>query len=232
MVFNWNLGEHHKLCMDEGLTVRSYGNCEYAMIKDEENNYSLFEVSLDAYNDTNEEAWTRIASNKDFDKFKIKLANLFMKEEEVEAPNLEKTFRKPNLYAKDKKEVKVVRTLKNLIGLENGVGLHLNYNNSSNQIQIYTETELKMETIDLDFLKAMGFKFEYKPLRNEEEILKDLVEKEFDFHGGNYTIGKGFNGAYAIIGQEDFKTDNTKYYTKISIAKVVKELNELWESRL
>ncbi|MGL5595858.1 hypothetical protein [Cetobacterium sp.] len=78
MSFNWNLGEHHKSCMDEGLTVRSYGNYEYAMIKDEENNYSLFEISLDIYSDTGEEAWTRIASNKDFDKFKNKVAKIFL----------------------------------------------------------------------------------------------------------------------------------------------------------
>ncbi|MGL4652650.1 hypothetical protein [Cetobacterium sp.] len=81
-------------------------------------------------------------------------------------------------------------------------------------------------------LEELGFKFEYKPTRSEEEILKDLVEKEFDFHGGNYTVGKAFNGTYTIIEQENFKTNNTKYYTRASVAKVVKELNELLEREI
>lgn len=77
-LFDWNLKEHHKLCMDEGLTVRSYGNHEYAMIKDEDGKYSLFEVSLDTYSEDGGEAWTRIASSKYFDNFKRKVADLFV----------------------------------------------------------------------------------------------------------------------------------------------------------
>ena len=76
-LFDWNLKEHHKLCMDEGLTVRSYGNHEYAMIKDEDDKYSLFEVKQEL--DSNcEEVWERVASSKCFDNFKRKVADLFM----------------------------------------------------------------------------------------------------------------------------------------------------------
>ena len=80
-LFDWNLKEHHKLCMDEGLTVRSYGNHEYAMIKDDEGKYSLFVIALDTYSEVEEEAWTRIASSKCFNNFKRKVADLFLREE-------------------------------------------------------------------------------------------------------------------------------------------------------
>ncbi|WP_297636798.1 hypothetical protein [uncultured Clostridium sp.] len=77
MNFDWNLKEHHKLCMDEGLTVRSYGNPEYAMAKDEEGKYSLFEVKQE-FGSNGEEIWERIASSKCFYNFKRKLIVLFM----------------------------------------------------------------------------------------------------------------------------------------------------------
>lgn len=76
-LFDWKLKEHHKICLDEGLTVRSYGNHEYAMIKDEEGKYSLFEVKLE-FGSNGEEIWERIASSKCFDNFKRKVADLFM----------------------------------------------------------------------------------------------------------------------------------------------------------
>lgn len=137
-----------------------------------------------------------------------------------------------------KEEIRVVRKLEDLDGLENGNGLKISVYGHPLMIKTHIPFEdniifskmvkdCRIETIHQ--LKAMGFKFEYKPTRSEEEILKDLVEKEFDFHGGNYTVGKAFNGTYTIIEQENFKTDNTKYYTRASVAKVVKELNELLE---
>lgn len=79
MVFNWDLKEHHKLCMDEGLTVRSYGNYDYAMIKDEDGNYCLFEVDVDVFGDS----WTRIASSKNFNNFKKKVSDLVVEDDET-----------------------------------------------------------------------------------------------------------------------------------------------------
>lgn len=81
MKFDWNLKEHHKLCMDEGLIVRSYENYEYAMTKDEEGRYCLFRVKPDLDSEY-EEIWEKIASSKTFDNFKRKVAGLFMEGEE------------------------------------------------------------------------------------------------------------------------------------------------------
>ncbi len=77
MGFDWKLKEHHKLCMDEGLTIRSYGNHEYAMMKDDDGKYSLFEIKQELHSNC-EEVWEKIASSKRFDNFKKKVADLFI----------------------------------------------------------------------------------------------------------------------------------------------------------
>lgn len=70
MEFDFNLQEYHKLCMDDGLVIRTYGSSEYALIKDEEDKYSLFSIDLDICNGTACEVWDILLSNKDWDKFK------------------------------------------------------------------------------------------------------------------------------------------------------------------
>lgn len=135
----------------------------------------------------------------------------------------------------------VVRRLEELHGLENGFGLSIDENLDVIRKGFHGCYLRKKECIKfendkaglngyLGSLKCMGFKFEYKPLRNIAEIKADLLEKEFTFHYANYTIGNGFNGFYEVIEQEDYKTEGAKYYTRDSVVKVVKELNELLES--
>ncbi|MEG1087568.1 MAG: hypothetical protein RSD79_05835 [Cetobacterium sp.] len=75
-------------------------------------------------------------------------------------------------------EIKIVRKLEDLDGLENGFGLHLGYDSFNKTTQVYTEDELKFSTKDLEFIKGMGFKFEYKPLRTEQEVKKEILNLE------------------------------------------------------
>lgn len=80
MVFNWDLKEHHKLCLDEGFTVRKHGNCDYVMTKDEDDNYCLFAVAVDVFDKYDGYRWTKIASSKNFNNFKRKVADVFMED--------------------------------------------------------------------------------------------------------------------------------------------------------
>lgn len=108
------------------------------------------------------------------------------------------------------------------------MGLHLNYDELNKEIQIYVNEELKLSTIDLDFVKAMGFKFEYRSIRRtKEEIMKDLVEKEFKFGDGNCILVQHANGEYGYMLNMSYCALDAKYYTLESIKMVVEELNEL-----
>lgn len=124
----------------------------------------------------------------------------------------------------------VVRKIEELDGLENGTGLHLSFDEINKEIQVYTDTELKIGTRDLDFIKCMGFKFEHKPLRSEKQIMHDLVEKEFKFGEGNFLLIKLENGKWDYMNNTSHYVPDKKYYTLESAKIVVKELNELLES--
>lgn len=72
MNFNWILKSHHKMCLDDGLIIENYGDNNYAMLKDEENKYSLFEIKQEI-NSNHEEIWEKITSSRSFMNFKKKV---------------------------------------------------------------------------------------------------------------------------------------------------------------
>lgn len=71
MNFNWILKPHHKMCLDDGLIIKNYGDNEYALLKNEDGKYSLFEIK---HKDENqEEIWEKIGSSRNFMNFKKKV---------------------------------------------------------------------------------------------------------------------------------------------------------------
>lgn len=76
MKFNWILKSHHKMCLDDGLIIRNCRDNDYAILKDEKENYSLFEINCV---DGNEE-WIRVASSKNFNNFKRKVSDVLGEE--------------------------------------------------------------------------------------------------------------------------------------------------------
>lgn len=146
----------------------------------------------------------------------------------------------------EKKEIRVVRKLEDLDGLKNDKGWELSFESTDNfkDKGYYQEWvrlddksdkgwfnafyELSTKTIDL--LIASGFKFEYKPLRTENEIMANLVEKEFKFGEGNFLLIKLENGKWDYMNNTSHRVPDKKYYTLESAKRAVKELNELLES--
>lgn len=145
-----------------------------------------------------------------------------------------------------KEEVRVIRKLEDLDGLKNDKGWELSFESTDNfkDKGYYQEWvrlddksdkgwfnafyELSTKTIDL--LIASGFKFEYKPLRTENEIMANLVEKEFKFGEGNFLLIKLENGKWDYMNNTSHRVPDKKYYTLESAKRAVKELNELLES--
>lgn len=146
----------------------------------------------------------------------------------------------------EKKEIRVVRKLEDLDGVKNGMGLIMKYDteklldikrktlsilvehNSEILYKVDVEIKTSLKYI-LEIAKSMGFKFEYKPLRTEE-IMNDLIEKEFKFGEGNFLLIKLENGKWDYMNNTSYYLPDKKYYTLESVKKVVKELNELLES--
>lgn len=149
-----------------------------------------------------------------------------------------------NKIKEGKEENKIVKKLKDLDGLKNGMGLIMKYDTEKvfdieektlsilveHNLEILYKVDVEMITSlkhILEIAKSMGFKFEYKPLRTKEEIMKDLVEKEFKFGDENFILIQRVNGKYEYMLNTSYYTLDTKYYTKDSIKRVVEELNEL-----
>lgn len=145
-----------------------------------------------------------------------------------------------------KEDVRVVRKLEDLDGVKNGMGLIMKYDteklldikrktlsilvehNSEILYKVDVEIKTSLKYI-LEIAKSMGFKFEYKPLRTEE-IMNDLIEKEFKFGEGNFLLIKLENGKWDYMNNTSYYLPDKKYYTLESVKRVVKELNELLES--
>ncbi|MHA4986999.1 DUF6501 family protein [Cetobacterium somerae] len=132
----------------------------------------------------------------------------------------------------------VVRKIEELDGLENGMGLEveilLGYDRVRTIRVIANNNEYVQGNLDVEgacnLLKAMGFKLDYKPKRTEEEIMSDLIEKEFKFGEGNFLLIKLENGKWDYMNNTSHYVPDKKYYTLDSAKIVVKELNELLES--
>lgn len=134
-------------------------------------------------------------------------------------------------------EIRVIRKLQDLDEENNNSGFWLSYSPECDEhyeglgvIGENGDTGIFIVESDLWMLKGMGFKFKYEPLRNEKQIMNDLVEKEFKFGEGNYILIKHEHGYYDYMNNMSFYTPGQKYYSLESLKKVVKELNELLES--
>lgn len=76
----------------------------------------------------------------------------------------------------------IIRCLKDLDGFENGAGLKLKYDYDPNSgyyecLWLYhfsDNTKIELQEKDIKVLKAMGFEFEYKPLRTVDEVLDEI----------------------------------------------------------
>lgn len=100
-------------------------------------------------------------------------------------------------YVKEDKmeEVRIVRKLEDLDGLDNGMGLVMAFDTKKvvadikiktlsilsvfdSKILYKVDVEIKpfLESI-LEAAKSMGFKFKYKPLRTEEEVIAEMIAK-------------------------------------------------------
>lgn len=145
-----------------------------------------------------------------------------------------------------KEEIRVVRKLEDLEGFKNGMGLIMKYGTEKvldierktlsilveHNLEILYKVDIKIKTSlkhILEIAKSMGFKFEYKPLRTEE-IMNDLIEKEFKFGEGNFLLIKLENGKWDYMNNTSYYLPDKKYYTLESVKRVVKELNESLES--
>lgn len=102
------------------------------------------------------------------------------------------------IIKEDKMENRIVRKLEDLDGLENGMGLKVSFGAKggfAREIILRVNgNEFATSNQDLvgacNLLKAMGFKFQYKPKRTKEEVLAEmrLKCKEFEFECENYFI--------------------------------------------
>lgn len=68
------LKDHHKLCLDEGLTLGIYLEREFQIVKVEDE-YTLFEVKEELFDMMPE--WKRVAKSKEFSNFKLKVQEFF-----------------------------------------------------------------------------------------------------------------------------------------------------------
>lgn len=135
------------------------------------------------------------------------------------------------LHSDENKEIRIVRTFNDLDGLENGKGLIISCDDNFFIVKYKPTKDIIRKLIASDchlpILKAMGFEFQYKPLRTKEEILNELVEVPFVFGRANHTLVQEADGQWNFMTFSEHKSHNTKYYTEKSIIKVARELNEL-----
>ncbi|MEG0645395.1 MAG: hypothetical protein RR191_05490 [Cetobacterium sp.] len=75
VVTDSELKDHHKLCLDEGLTLGIYSERDFQIVKTLEEEYTLFEVKEELFDMMPE--WVRVAKSKDFLNFKLKVQEFF-----------------------------------------------------------------------------------------------------------------------------------------------------------
>ncbi|MGL5722904.1 DUF6501 family protein [Cetobacterium sp.] len=100
------------------------------------------------------------------------------------------------IIKEDKMENRIVRKLEDLDGLENGMGLKIEWDRNLKTIDVnfgkiktmyWSDMDLKNFGLELvlDQIKSMGFKFEYKPLDKNEEKLEKILESVEDVEAKN-----------------------------------------------
>lgn len=137
-----------------------------------------------------------------------------------------------SVIKEDKMENRIVRKLEDLDGLENGTGLHLSFDEINKEIQVYTDTELKIGTRDLDFIKCMGFKFEFQKLRTVEEVLEDMKENSLNpYNDYNYflfeVVYDKFSKDYGINDVDSRFALGAYIFSQETAQKYADELNEI-----
>lgn len=138
-------------------------------------------------------------------------------------------------------EIRVIRKLEELEGLQNGFGLKLNWNEYEKRIEskkdhdiVYWITTEDIRNLGTEYcfniIKSLGFKFEYKPLRTIEEVIAEMRTKEiqFTFNGDNWYVKHvaSYNKYYVSYDCHD-NIIGTIYLDKETAAKYCIELNEI-----
>lgn len=140
--------------------------------------------------------------------------------------------------------VKVIRKLEDFDGLENGMGLRFEilrecYNGDIYDFLILTTEEKEFQRWNLKyqkhliscfvFFKAMGFEFEYKPLRTKEEVLKDMERLSCEKSDSCKTMVFWVKKDKKYIATDDVRTPlNAKVYFNDNVANdFANELNEI-----
>lgn len=136
-------------------------------------------------------------------------------------------------------EIKIVRKLEDLDGLENGMGATAVYDEVNKRVRIRTKEEClgigiaySDEYSDLDgfltVMKVIGFKFEYKPSRSLEEVVEEARTKIVEFvHGkSNYLLVKALEG-YVVDRDVYLERVGSLYLCKEQAQKYADELNEI-----
>ena len=138
------------------------------------------------------------------------------------------------------KDKTIVRSLNDLDGLDNGIGLHISLVHGKSWLKVSTKNKMvvRLRIVDDEeiaeaniILKAIGFKFEYKPLRTIDEIeseIKSLKSEMFFPNSENYFVTFNITkNRYMISLQYVGKSLSEVYMSKEKAQKYVDELNEV-----
>lgn len=142
------------------------------------------------------------------------------------------------------KRVKIVRKMEDLMGLENGNGLYTQERDVIREGEYITVLVVMFKgegfyefeygeprQEDLAFLKAMGFEFEYKPLRTIDEVLEeieDLQHERFLCGDENYFVSLDVEkNKYEVSYNRYYKNITCVYLKKETAQKYADELNEI-----
>ncbi len=144
-------------------------------------------------------------------------------------------------------KVRVIRKLEDLDGLENRMGLSLQKqtdirHGDYEEILCLMHNGLASLTFELSssdtkyfsLLKAMGFDFEYKPIRTKEEVLEEIQSLGRSFECENYNFFIELDrseGKYQIETYGMSRVVGAKYFTEEQAKKYADELNEIIKSQ-
>ena len=146
------------------------------------------------------------------------------------------------LVQNKKQEIKIVRKLEDLHLQKSKSGkFKMFYNKDKNIAKIeyidsmdmvfceISEEDFKCYSTTINLLKELGFEFDYKPLKSEEEILieLDVFSKRFHDKHNRFVLMRKNNGLYyAREFNDDIPLGQSKWFTKDKVNKYVLELNE------
>ena len=138
------------------------------------------------------------------------------------------------------KEVRIVRKLEDLDGLENGIGLFIAFDKKEKTLSVVhglkilykIDARIKSSLVHiLEVCKSMGFEFEYKPLRTKDEVLADIKRLACERSQDCRTMILQDVNTNKYFATDDYRTiENEKKYFNEDIAHdLVNEINEISE---